>query len=145
VSGEDLLARELEMHDRLVATWRTDVVPHLPDRFEDVPWEDVEAWVNLVASIKGSAPPTWRAKVSHFVAAHIFPVADDKVLNLGRWQYRSWFELAQRSWAEVADDLREDLTNIMKVEVGTSWSDDYPVATKVCELVRMGQVASRSR
>ena len=136
-----------ELEDMALAYQRC-VVPYLKTPFEEIQWELVKEFTEVVARAKRNSAggvqvsPVFRSKVCHWIAPRLFPVADQEVLGISD-PYEQYWKQVQREWVAIPLALRTQLIKRLTDEIRRTsrydLADNYPFEVKVIELCRIGR------
>jgi hypothetical protein len=124
------------------------VVPYLETPFEELNWDDLKMFTEVVARAKRNsaggvqASPVFRSKVCHWIAPRLFPVADQEVLEISD-PYETYWKQVQREWAAIPMATRHELIQRLSEEIARysryDVADHYPFEVKIVELCRIGR------
>lgn len=137
-----------ECLSEMKASYETCVAPFVDTPFDQLRWEDVAAFTEVVARAKRNvyggvqASPVFRSKVCHWIAPRLFPVADQEVLGINS-PYEIYWKEVQKAWAAIPLEIRETMIARLSEEIRRNSrhavADNYPFEVKIVELCRIGR------
>ena len=134
------LRANFEAHaDQLRQLWSqlTEVIGAEAE-IDDVEWEDVQPFTEVVAQLKPTTSAVLTSKFCHFQLPKVFPIVDNWALG-GSRSYGAHFALVQGVWAATAAQSRRRLVKRLRAEIGSEPYDGYPWTNKVVELGLIGR------
>jgi hypothetical protein len=119
--------------------WGTAVAPYLDNDIAGVEWHQVAAFPSLVAEIKSVASPVFTSKFCHFLAPRIFPVTDNKLVNLPFRTYEEHFTASRKEWLDTDSATQDELVRQLIHEIGAPLFSGFPMKCKLIELCMIGR------
>ena len=106
-------------------------------------WGLCESLFEQAREVKpGVEPPTFPAKLCHFIFPALFPVSDNEWVGIHNFSvYQDYWEYARGCWRHAATD-RRCLMDTLSAEIKKSGSepiDGYPFACKIAEFHVIGK------
>ena len=144
VSANELTSRFMMCAEELSEIWKTTCASKADSDICDVNWNEIEAFPNLVATIKPTRTPSavFTSKFCHFLAPAMFPVVDNAGMGKSWQTYESYFKSVQKSWSNVDATTGTRLADALTAEIEKSGSPifpGYPMTNKVVELCQIGE------
>jgi hypothetical protein len=113
-----------------------DGSPPLPT-LATLDWEKVAPLFKTAQGIKGASPPTFGAKLCHFLVPSAYFVWDNTLVKAGGQNYETYWEALAGEWQILDDADREAVKCLLREEIlhaGSTPCETYPWATKITEL-----------
>jgi hypothetical protein len=144
ISGRVLTERFIAAIPALAGAWQSSCEPFLDRDIASISWEEVQAFPDVVATIKPTlAPsPVFTSKFCHFLLPRVFPVVDNEALG-GSWpSYETYFRFVQDEWSATQEATRAELEAALKTLIesaGRPAFPGFPMVNKIVELRLMGR------
>jgi len=144
ISGRVLTERFMAAIPALAEAWQLSCEPFLDRDITSVSWEDVQAFPNVVATIKPTLTPSpvFTSKFCHFLLPRVFPVVDNEALG-GSWpSYETYFRFVQDEWSATQPATQAELEAALRTLIesaGRPAFPGFPMVNKIVELRLMGR------
>ncbi|AGZ42016.1 hypothetical protein [Actinoplanes friuliensis] len=140
-SGAEVGRRVALNAEELAEAWRTSCEPYGNSDIEQVTWENVRGFPDLVGRLKPTKTPSavFTSKFCHFLLPRVFPVVDGVALPSGQGTYESYFNQVKATWEATDDDVRTRLKSELRRYLGSEVDSSFPVVTKIVEVALIGR------